>query len=118
MVHVDGAMVCPECGSSSYLVVDGREMTQYDLLHLSRAPKRIERHLPHARWCTRRRAAYMSDSATRWQRYTDPLAHECSKAAEDHTGMGLGRCSLTDTGVAGRIWQYRQDRIGPEVDVS
>lgn len=46
-----GRIVCPECGSSSYLVVDGREMTGYDLLHLRRAPRKITRRLPHAVWC-------------------------------------------------------------------
>lgn len=52
MTHIDGQMVCPDCGSSSYLLVDGREMTQYELLHLAHAPDKIERKLPHAPWCT------------------------------------------------------------------
>lgn len=52
MTHIDGQMVCPDCGSSSYLIVDGKEMTQYELLHLAHAPKKIERRLPHAVWCT------------------------------------------------------------------
>ena len=51
VTHVDGQMVCPDCGSSSYLIVDGNEMTEYDLLHLTHAPKKIERKLPHAVWC-------------------------------------------------------------------
>lgn len=46
-----GRVVCPDCGSSSYLVVDGREMTGHDALHLERAPRKIERRLPHAVWC-------------------------------------------------------------------
>lgn len=42
MTHIDGQMVCPDCGSSSYLIVDGKEMTQTDLLRLAHAPKKID----------------------------------------------------------------------------
>lgn len=43
---------CPECGMSGYLVVDGNEMTEEQLLHLRFAPKTIERRpIPHLRWC-------------------------------------------------------------------
>jgi hypothetical protein len=53
-----------------------------------------------------------------WQRYTDPIAQqrmskglcpECGRPGDEHSGWGFGSCLLTDTGVAGRIWQYRQD---------
>ena len=44
-------LVCPDCGSSSYLIVDGRRMEQGDLLALSHAPRSIKRRLPHAIWC-------------------------------------------------------------------
>jgi hypothetical protein len=40
------------CGSSSYLLVDGKEMTEQQLLELRHAPKKIERRLPHDVRCT------------------------------------------------------------------
>lgn len=55
-----------------------------------------------------------------WQRYTDETAlermaedccPECGYIVESHDGGGgpYG-CSLTDNGVAGRIYQYKQDQ--------
>lgn len=53
------------------------------------------------------------------QRYTDETAlarmaegrcPECGGEPDAHTGWGLGRCSLTDNGVAGRIHQYQEDQ--------
>lgn len=40
-------MKCDRCGLTSYLIVDGKEMTEEQLLRLRRAPKKIERRLPH-----------------------------------------------------------------------
>lgn len=51
MNHTDGQVVCPDCGSSSYLMVDGRRMSREMLLRLPRAPKEIKRVLPHQVWC-------------------------------------------------------------------
>jgi hypothetical protein len=53
-----------------------------------------------------------------WERYDDPVARgrmdagmcpECGEPPGDHGGRGLGRCSLTDVGAAGRVWQHQQD---------
>ena len=53
------------------------------------------------------------------QRYTDEKAlsrmaqgrcPECGGWPIDHTGWGTARCSLTDNGVAGRLWQYQKDQ--------
>ena len=54
-----------------------------------------------------------------WQRYTDPVAvkrldvgmcPECGYPVASHDGSGGPEgCTLTDNGVAGRIWQYEQD---------
>lgn len=53
------------------------------------------------------------------QRYPAGIAHEwmaqglcpeCGHQTDDHTGWGLGSCSLTDNGVAQRIEQYRRDQ--------
>jgi len=55
-----------------------------------------------------------------WQRYSDPAAvermhanccPECGHQADEHDGAGGPHgCTLTDTGVAGRIRQYVEDR--------
>ena len=54
------------------------------------------------------------------QRYTNPTAlermsrgqcPECMCEPADHTGLGLAKCSLTDTGVAARIDQYERDQL-------
>jgi hypothetical protein len=59
-----------------------------------------------------------------WQRYTDdPVAlerlsagqcPECGRPVDEHGGAGgpYG-CTLTDTGVAGRIYQYNLDKGAP-----
>jgi hypothetical protein len=57
-----------------------------------------------------------------WQRYTDPVAVARLKAARcPECGHGIGMhdgwggpdgCTLTDTGVAGRIHQFNQDQEG------
>lgn len=47
----EAVMICPDCGCSDYLVVDGVEMTEDQLLHLPRAPKKIKRRLPHNLRC-------------------------------------------------------------------
>lgn len=47
-------MRCPECGCAGYLLADGREVTEHDLLHLEHAPRKIERRQVHALTCTRR----------------------------------------------------------------
>jgi len=44
-------MFCPDCFAEVYLVVDGKEMTEDELLHLRVAPKSIERKLVHKKWC-------------------------------------------------------------------
>jgi tRNA(Ile2) C34 agmatinyltransferase TiaS len=53
-----------------------------------------------------------------WQTYSDPQAiarladgkcPECGAAVEAHGGAGGSRCTLTDTGVAGRVHQYLVD---------
>lgn len=55
---------------------------------------------------------------TTHQRYTDPVAlermskqlcPECGYTVSAHTGWGGPGCSLTDNGVASRIYQYEQD---------
>jgi hypothetical protein len=48
-------MQCPECGLSSYTLVDGIEMSEKQLLNLKYAPKQIRRFQPHELWCTKRR---------------------------------------------------------------
>lgn len=57
--------------------------------------------------------------AGRYQRYSDPTARarmaanrcpECGEPTESHGGLGGARCTLTDNGVATRIWQYEQDQ--------
>lgn len=83
---VDGRMVCPDCGSSSYLVVNGREMTYDDLLHLRYAPKKIELRLPHALWCpseqNRMQVLHLTLTPPHTvDRADDPTAH----SAEDRT---------------------------------
>jgi hypothetical protein len=45
------AMRCPDCGMTSYLRVDGRMMTEDQINHLPRPPRKIERRLPHKVWC-------------------------------------------------------------------
>lgn len=54
-----------------------------------------------------------------WQRYTNAVAlqrmeegqcPECGLDPSVHGGLGGPYCGLTDTGVAGRIWQYEQDK--------
>lgn len=63
-----------------------------------------------------------------WQRYTSDVAKErmandkcpeCGRDKDEHGGWGLRWCSLTDTGVAGRIYQFRMDQIGvvPKDDI-
>jgi hypothetical protein len=53
------------------------------------------------------------------QRYSSPVAlermeqgrcPECGCYPSDHSGWGTGRCSLTDSGAAARIGQYRKDK--------
>lgn len=53
------------------------------------------------------------------QRYTNPVAlermkagkcPECGEPVDAHGGLGGARCSLTDNGVAQRIYQYEQDQ--------
>lgn len=52
------------------------------------------------------------------QRYTNPTARdrmaqglcpECGGEPDSHGGWGAWNCSLTDNGVAGRIYQYQKD---------
>lgn len=55
-----------------------------------------------------------------WQRYTGPVAverlsrgdcPECGHTTGAHDGAGgPNGCTLTDTGVAGRVRQYRLDK--------
>lgn len=45
-------MFCPECLATVYLIVDGKRMSEDELLHLPKAPKAIERKLTHKRWCS------------------------------------------------------------------
>jgi hypothetical protein len=44
-------MYCPDCFSTVYLIVDGKEMSEDELMNLRAAPKSIERKLTHKRWC-------------------------------------------------------------------
>lgn len=44
-------MFCLDCFATVYLIVDGKEMTEDELLHLRVPPKSIERRLTHKRWC-------------------------------------------------------------------
>lgn len=46
-------IICPECGASVQTFVDGREITEDELLHMRYQPRKIERRLTHARWCTK-----------------------------------------------------------------
>lgn len=55
-----------------------------------------------------------------WQRYTDEVSlkrlaagacPECGHPPGEHSGWGGPNCMLTDTGVAGRIWQYQEDLV-------
>jgi len=50
---------------------------------------------------------YVNDVAI--NRMHKGLCPECGGKVEDHTGWGGPGCSLTDNGVAGRIYQYEQD---------
>jgi hypothetical protein len=45
---------CEECGHEIYLVVDGKHMTEEQLMHYDRIPKSIIWHLDHELWCTKR----------------------------------------------------------------
>lgn len=47
------SMMCPDCGASSYLMVDGERMSEETLLILPRPPKTIEKKMYHALWCPR-----------------------------------------------------------------
>lgn len=46
-------IICPECGTSEQIFVDGREVTEDELSHMRYPPRRIERRLTHMRWCTK-----------------------------------------------------------------
>jgi len=43
--------VCLDCGVSSYLLVDGRRMSEYEFVNLPSRPKNVEQRLPHTVWC-------------------------------------------------------------------
>lgn len=45
---------CDECGAEWYLVVDGRHITEEDMLHYNRIPKSVKRYIAHSLWCTKR----------------------------------------------------------------
>lgn len=45
--------VCEECGRKWYLVVDGKHITEDQLLHMDRIPKSIKWYPDHELWCTK-----------------------------------------------------------------
>lgn len=44
---------CEECGRKWYLVVDGKHITEDQLLHMDRIPKSIKWYQDHELWCTK-----------------------------------------------------------------
>ena len=57
------------------------------------------------------------------QRYTDPtalhrlslgLCPECGHGTDEHGGSGGPGCTLTDSGLAERLYQYRADVTGED----
>ena len=63
-------MFCPDCFSDVRLVVDGKMMSEDELLHLPKAPKTIERRLTHKRWCPSNASLITLDSITFNSNYT------------------------------------------------
>lgn len=51
------------------------------------------------------------------ERMADGLCPECGHSGDDHTGWGLGSCTLTDLGVAERIHAYQQQEVSSGSDV-
>lgn len=46
-------IICPECGMGEQIIVDGRIVTEDELLYMRYPPRKIERRLTHLRWCTK-----------------------------------------------------------------
>lgn len=45
------ALTCPTCGSKELLIVDGKYMTEEELLHLSSPPREIKHEMYHDLKC-------------------------------------------------------------------